>query len=128
MVKLFFRNLKISVLIISGLLVLHAYSEANAKRVQLNPVEPKLVCMINDEVMGKDQIPVPFEGKVYYGCCEGCVERLKTDRSARFAKDPHTGKEVDKAKAVIIEGKDGAALYFETKDTAKQYLAPEAKK
>lgn len=115
-------------MIITGILVLHAYSEANAKRVQINPVEPKLVCMINDEVMGKDQIPVPFEGKMYYGCCEGCVERLKTDRSARFAKDPHTGKEVDKAKAVIIEGKDGAALYFESKDTAKQYLAPEAKK
>lgn len=32
-------------------------------------VPNNLVCMVNDAYMGKEQIEVPFEGKMYYGCC-----------------------------------------------------------
>lgn len=31
------------------------------------------VCMVNNTVFDKPQIPVQVEGKTYYGCCGGCV-------------------------------------------------------
>jgi hypothetical protein len=36
-----------------------------------------------------------------------------------------TGDEVDKATAFIIEGPEGQALYFESPETAQNYLASE---
>ncbi len=33
-----------------------------------------LVCMVNDAYMGKKQLPIKFEGRMYYGCCEMCVK------------------------------------------------------
>lgn len=117
------REAKVSFFIVLGIMALLAYSEADARRTEVRAklVDPKVVCMVNDAVMGKAQIPVKFEDRTYYGCCEGCVERLKSDRSARYASDPVTGKEVDKAKAVILEGPSGEALYFESLDTAGRY-------
>lgn len=120
MLTRFARNLKISVFIVLGMLALLAYSEAEAQKAsaEASAVEASQVCMVNDSVMGKPQIPVAFEGKTYYGCCDGCVERLKTDRSARYSRDPVTGREVDKATAFIVEGPRGEALYFESAESA----------
>lgn len=114
-------HLKISLFIVLGILMLHAYSEAEAMRAGIKEAEPDRVCMVNDAVMGRPQIPVDFEGKTYYGCCAGCVERLKSDRTVRYAVDPVTGKEVDKARAVILEGPGGEAIYFESADSAVRY-------
>lgn len=86
-------------------------------------VNPSEVCMVNDAVMAKPQIPVPFEGLTYYGCCEGCVGRLRGERAMRVSKDPLTGREVDKAKAFIMAGPKGEALYFESSKTAGKYMA-----
>lgn len=89
----------------------------------IKAVRPGEVCMVNDSFMGKPQIPVLFEGKTYFGCCEGCVERIKGDRSVRYSKDPLTGREVDKAKAFITTTPDETALYFESRRTAERYYA-----
>lgn len=94
-----------------------------AGKAEIKPAKTSEVCMVNDEVMKKPQIPVVFEGKTYYGCCPACATTLKTDRASRYGKDPLTGKEVDKAAAFIVEGQNGAALYFESKETAKKYMA-----
>src|SRR5690606_17886247 len=32
-----------------------------------------MVCMVNDEYMGKKQIPVVVGATTYYGCCDMCV-------------------------------------------------------
>ncbi|UPT75416.1 MAG: hypothetical protein M0D55_06925 [Elusimicrobiota bacterium] len=80
-----------------------------------------LVCMVNDKVLGRPQLPVVVSGKTYYGCCAGCVGRLNNDRKARVAADPVTGRDVDKSEAVILEGERGEALYFESEDTARRY-------
>lgn len=69
-------------------------------------------------------IPVEIDGKMYYGCCAGCVGKLKYNSAVRFSKDPVTGKEVDKAKAFIIGNRDGTVTYFESKETASQFSAP----
>ncbi len=83
------------------------------------------VCFVNDRHMGKPQIPVNVEGKIYYGCCAGCAETLRTKRSTRFSHDPLTGSEVDKATATIAPDPRGSGkvLYFESKQTYERYLA-----
>src|SRR5215210_7045096 len=77
----------------------------------LTKVDPKTVCMVNEMAMGKDQIPVEVEGKTYYGCCEMCKAALTKDASKRTAVDPVSGKDVDKAKAVIGAQEDGHVFY-----------------
>ncbi len=78
----------------------------------LTQVETKYVCMVNNELFKKVQIPVEFEGRTYYGCCQGCVGTPKTKIEARTAKDPLTHEVVDKSKAVIGALPDGKVLYF----------------
>jgi YHS domain-containing protein len=87
----------------------------------LQRVETKKVCMVNNQVFEKDQIPVTVEGKTYYGCCEMCKDRLTKDAAIRSAVDPVTGKPVDKATAVIGALPDGKVLYFESETTFGQY-------
>lgn len=123
------RVVTVVALLIAGIAFSGAYSmavEAAQKKQasdKIEAVRPGEVCMVNDSFMGKPQIPVLFEGKTYYGCCEGCVERIKGDRSVRFSKDPFTGREVDKAKAFITTEPDGVAIYFESRETAERYYA-----
>ena len=98
--------------------VAHAGEKAELKRV-----ETKKVCMVNNQVFEKDQIPVAVEGKTYYGCCEMCKERLARDAAARSAVDPLTGETVDKAMAVIAAQPDGTVLYFASEDNLSRYQA-----
>jgi YHS domain-containing protein len=98
----------------------------DAKASTLKRAETKKVCMINNQVFDKDQIPVQVEGKTYYGCCEMCKERLTKDPASRQAVDPVTGKTVDKATAVIGVLPDGKVLYFESEATMAKYEAPAA--
>ena len=85
--------------------------------------ETDKVCMMNDRYMGTAQIPVDVDGKRYYGCCAMCKERLAKDRRARVALDPVSGKEVDKATALIAKRADGSVLYFENEASLKKYEA-----
>jgi YHS domain-containing protein len=106
-----------SALLVSGL----AFAGTEGVRPALKKVETKKVCMVNNTVFEKDQIPVQVSGKTYYGCCEMCKERLAKDAAARTATDPVTKKPVDKATAVIAAQPDGTVLYFESEKTLEQY-------
>lgn len=114
-------------LLLAGIVFLTAliiHSNALAEEaIGAEGVEPIQVCMVNDRVMGKPQIPVEYDGKTYYGCCQGCVKRIKNDRAIRYSTDPVTGAEVDKAGAYIVEAPGGEALYFESAETASKYKA-----
>ncbi len=103
--------------------VLSHAENSGAKSAPPATISPDMVCMVNDTVMDRKQIPVKVDGRTYYGCCNGCVAAIKNDPSVRFAKDPVTGRKVDKSKAVIISGPRGTALYFESMKTAEKYLA-----
>ena len=46
----------------------------------LQEVDAIKVCMVNDQLFAKDQIPVEVEGKTYFGCCEMCKARLAERR------------------------------------------------
>lgn len=85
-------------------------------------VPNKQVCMVNNAYMGKDQFEVPYDGKTYYGCCNMCVERIPNDETARIAKDPFTGKEIDKADAyIVLKDQQGNVDYFENEENYKKY-------
>jgi YHS domain-containing protein len=79
------------------------------------------VCMINNQFMGRTQIPVEVEGRTYWGCCPACKDRLTTDAAARQAKDPVTGEVVDKAHAVIAKDERNAVLYFANAQNVRKY-------
>jgi len=116
------RTLFLSLALCAVTLLAAASSFAGENGIRpLKRVETKKVCMITNAVFEKDQIPVPVEGKTYYGCCEMCKERLAKDASSRVAVDPVTGKNVDKATAVIAAQADGKVLYFESEKTLAQY-------
>jgi YHS domain-containing protein len=92
-----------------------------ARAEDIKKVDSKRVCMVNNTLFDKDQIPVAVDGKTYFGCCEMCKGRLAQDASIRESVDPVSGKPVDKAKAVIGAKPDGKVLYFESEKTFAAY-------
>lgn len=85
-------------------------------------VPNELVCMVNNAYMGKLQMPVPVDGKTYYGCCEMCIGKLNNDENARIGVDPLTGAMIDKSQAyIVLTSKNGAVDYFESEDSYKKY-------
>lgn len=87
----------------------------------LRRVSTETVCMVNDQVFEREQIPVVVEEKTYYGCCEMCEQRLAQDPASRTATDPVSGEPVDKATAVIAARPDGSVLYFASEENLKAY-------
>jgi YHS domain-containing protein len=77
--------------------------------------------MVNNQFMGTPQIPIEVAGHTYFGCCEMCKARLGNDPTARLAKDPVSGREVDKATAVIGKTREGHTLYFENERNFAAY-------
>lgn len=92
-------------------------------RQAVTQVQPNYVCMITNKVYKTPQIPVVVGDKTYYGCCEMCEEKLKTDPGSRVAVDPVTGVEVDKSEAIIGAAPDGTILYFASVENLTSYNA-----
>lgn len=80
-----------------------------------------LVCMVNNQFMGRPQIPIEVGGRTYYGCCEMCKGRLGNDPSSRTGVDPVSQRPVDKAIAVIGRAENGATFYFENEQNFAAY-------
>lgn len=99
-------------------------SEIVAIPVKDAKLKSSYVCYVNNSYFGKEQIPVKVDGKIYYGCCEGCVDKLQNIREFRFATDPLTGVEVDKAKAYIVlkPNGNGEVLYFENENNYLKFI------
>lgn len=89
----------------------------------LTEVDSKYVCMVNDQLFVKEQIPVEYEGKTYYGCCEMCKEKIKSNPASRESVDPVSGEKVDKAESVIGAAPDGSVYYFESEDNLQKFNA-----
>lgn len=83
--------------------------------------DPSQVCMINDQFMGRAQIPIVVEGRTYYGCCPACKDKLEKQPASRMALDPITGEQVDKARAIIVQDSAGKVMYFAGEDTLRRY-------
>lgn len=96
-----------------------------SEKYKKGDVVPKeLMCMVNDAYMGKEQLKVEHEGKVYYGCCAMCQSRIPEDETVRQAKDPFTLETVDKADAYIVMiGDNGEVAYFKNEANYQQFVA-----
>lgn len=94
---------------------------AEPAQAAITRAEPSQVCMINNQYMGKPQIPVVIKGKTYFGCCAMCKGRLEQDAESRMATDPVSGARVDKADAVIGKAASGEVFYFESEDNLRRY-------
>ena len=116
--KILFFPLFVAIFVLSAVPSFAASSQNG-----LTEVKPEKVCMINNQLFEKDQIPVQVEGKTYYGCCQMCEKRLKNDPSSRMAVDPVSGKQVDKASSVIAAAPDGSIFYFESKESMSKFSA-----
>ena len=82
------------------------------------------VCMMNNKFLGTEQIPVPVNGKTYYGCCAGCAASLQANtNNIRYARDPYSGEEVDKAGAFIVLKSPATkeVLYFKSEENYTKY-------
>ena len=113
--------------ILKPLLILIAFAlpmSANAAET-LKQVESQYVCMINNQLFDKQQIPLDVNGKTYYGCCPMCKEKLEKSAQARTATDPVSGKTVDKATAIIGAQADGTVYYFENEENLKKHSGHE---
>lgn len=88
---------------------------------ELEVVEAAYVCMVNDASYDKEQVRVDVEGKTYYGCCEMCKARLERDESLRVGIDPVSGKEVDKATAIIASDSYHRVFYFENEENLAKF-------
>jgi len=98
-----------------------AISEIEITSKSLTKADPQYICMINNELFNKKQIPVNVNGKIYYGCCEMCEETLRNKPESRIAIDPVSGNEVDKATAIIGSDAEGKAYYFENENNFNKY-------
>jgi YHS domain-containing protein len=81
------------------------------------------VCMMQDMVLEKPGIAIPYRGKTYYGCCAMCKARIEAspDEYTR-AVDPVSGRTVDKASAFVYN-LNGDAFYFATRANRKAFGA-----
>ena len=86
----------------------------------LTIVDAEFVCMVNDAAYDQEQVRVDVDGKTYYGCCDMCKARLAKDVRLRVAIDPVTGKQVDKAKAVIAKDSYKRVYYFESTENLEK--------
>lgn len=68
--------------------------------------DPSQVCMVNDQFMGRAQIPIEIGGRTYYGCCAMCKDRLNKQPAVRVARDPVSGEQVDKSDGADPSGRD----------------------
>lgn len=98
--------------------------EKGETKVLGSGVSHDLVCMVNDQFMGIKQIPVIADDKTYYGCCQGCVDKIVRNlQNVRYAKDPLTGEAVDKATAFIVLQPDGnnKVWYFKSEASYEKF-------
>jgi hypothetical protein len=101
--------------------------EAHVSSTNKAKINTNEVCFVNNRFMGSKQIPVEVGEKIYYGCCQGCVDKLKKNlENVRFAADPLTKKQVDKALAFIVlkPNGNGEVLYFENEQSYAKYINP----
>jgi YHS domain-containing protein len=96
---------------------------ADAPDGDVTPVQARFVCMITNKVFVEEQIRIPLDDRVYYGCCQMCVAKINDNKESRYTTDPVTGKRVNKADAVIGADESGAVYYFESNETLDAFNA-----
>lgn len=88
----------------------------------LKRVNASEVNMVTNRRLKDGQDTVLIKGKAYHTSGESYVWTMQQNPSIRFAKDPFTGKTIDKADAVIFANASGKVLYFESEESYKGFI------
>jgi len=96
--------------------------DAGQPAAWLRKVNPAEICMVTNTHERTPQKGILIDGKTYYGACDGCAENLRLNPSARFARDPYSGKVVDKAEAVPFADASGRVWYFESDNSKAEFI------
>ena len=109
------------ILLLIGTSISNFKAQQNAKITALDKTK---VCMVDDEYKGEQQLTTKIDGKIYYGCCDPCIQTLNSDSSFRFAFDPISNIKINKADAFIVKEttETDKVLYFENKANYQTYL------
>lgn len=108
-------------ILVPAILITLGFS-AMSQESKFQKIEDKsLVCMLKNRTMGITFVPVIVDGKTYYGCCEMCTATLQQNSKERYANDPVTGRQIDKAKAIIGAYPAGEVFYFESEDSFQAF-------
>lgn len=85
------------------------------------------VCNMQDTVQAEGGGPErAYQGRTYHFCCEGCANSFDADpKKYAFAKDPVTGREVDKAGALMFAVKNHVYYFGSAKTRAAFAKDPE---
>ena len=110
----------LSFFVVIGLFLGVCLAQAVESDRSLTVVDAEFVCMVNDAAYDREQVRVDVEGQTYYGCCDMCKARLAKDVRLRVAVDPVSGKQVDKAKAVIAKDSYKRVYYFESAENLEK--------
>ena len=115
-------NRLFAVLVVVALVALPVFAASDG----VKQINAKNVCFMNKTRFNHGLKSVNVDGKTYYGCCPDCLEKLKSDPAARVDTDPVSGKQVDKATAVIGVDKAGKIYFFENIENLKKFKVPPA--
>lgn len=95
----------------------------NPSHVWLKRVMPSQVNMVTNMYTQDAQTAVQIGGKLYYTHSEPYIMNLRENPSIRFAKDPVTGRTIDKAEAAVYIDASGRVLYFKSDDIFRNFIA-----
>lgn len=95
--------------------------EAPAK-MWLKKVTSGEVNMVTNRYTGEQQNAIRVNDKTYFATGDGYALNMKNNSSVRFAKDPVTGKTIDKADAATYSDASGRILYFESEMSFERFL------
>ena len=115
------KFITLAVVFVFAAMAAFAGQDTASEKPFLTRVEPAKVCMVNEQFMNRQQIPIEVNGKTYYGCCEMCKKALAEKAEKRFAIDPVSKKKIDKGDAVIGADENGNVFYFENEENLKKY-------
>lgn len=106
---------------ILGICLVAVGSSGNAFAQDGNVENRENVCVMQDSVLASPGIPVVHEGRTYYGCCPMCNQSIKAEpEKYTISRDPVTGKNVDKAFALMYSHK-GRVYYFESESSRLEF-------
>lgn len=91
---------------------------------KVKQISSQYVCMITKKQFKTEQSSVAIDGRNYYYCCDMCKTQLQNDPQTRMDKDPVSGKEIDKASAVVGVDKEGNVYFFENVRNLQKFRVP----
>ena len=87
-------------------------------------VKGQQICMYRNKLNVGPSIPVLIDGETYYGCCQGCADKLTQNyQDSQYGEDKFSHHRIKKTKAFIVLQKksNGKVNYFESEENFNHF-------